>query len=128
ALRDLSQHPREEEKVAGSGESTPFSERTRPLSAAPAAFARQGSATGDSLTGFLPRQRIGPELQLDRLRPVLLAAFEVEVDARARGGPQAAAFPAGGVVVDAPVHILWKQSRWIRQAQRNEAPIDERHD
>src|ERR1700687_2490943 len=64
-----------------------------------------GTSSG-SVPEVLPRQRIGPELQLDRLGPVLLAAFEMEVGARARGGPQAAAFPAGALVVDAPIDVL----------------------
>src|SRR6185503_4116232 len=74
------------------------------------------------------RQRIGPQLQLDGLRPVLLAAFEVEVGPRPRRGPERAPFPARALVVDAAVDVLRELARRPRQAQGDELAVDERQD
>src|ERR1700678_2400391 len=52
------------------------------------------------------RQRIGPHLHLEHFRIGVLAAFAVEIGARAGGGPDAAAFPALGIIVDPAVDIL----------------------
>src|SRR6185436_8901035 len=84
--------------------------------------------TGSAFREFLPRQRIRPQLDLDRLRPVLLAALEVEVHPRARSRPQPSSLPPGFLVVDPAVDVLREEPRRIRQPQDHELAVDERHD
>src|SRR6185503_2491088 len=92
--------------------------------AASGACAFAGSP-GRSGSGCLARERIGPQLQLDRLRPVLLAAFEVEVGPRPGRSPERTPFPSRALVVDAPVDVLRELARRPRQAQREELAVDE---
>src|SRR5260221_7259811 len=76
---------------------------------------------------ILVSQRIGPQLQLVHLRPVLFAAFVMEVGARARSGPERAALPAGLRVVDAPVDVLGEEAERIRHAEVDDLAVDYRH-
>src|SRR5205823_13931342 len=67
--------------------------------------------------GSLARERVRTQLELHDLARRPLAAFHVEGCARTDGRPQASAFPAGGWVVDAPVHPLRVEAEWVRHAQ-----------
>jgi hypothetical protein len=51
-------------------------------------------------------QRIGAQLELHDLRPVLLAAFEVEHGSGRVGRPQRSALPVSTGIVDAPSATL----------------------
>src|SRR5205807_1186006 len=54
-------------------------------------------------------------------------ALVMEVGARARGGPERAAFPAGLGVVDAPVDVLREEAERIRYADVDDLAVDHRH-
>src|SRR5450756_797216 len=71
------------------------------------------------------RQRVGTHLDLEDLRIGLLAAFAVEVGARPRRGPDAAAFPARRCVVDPAIDILGEEAERIRHPQRDEFAVDQ---
>src|SRR6185503_4186105 len=71
----------------------------------------RAASAGD--TSALVRQRIGPQLQLDGSRRVLLAALQMEVGAAAEGGPDFTPFPTSIRIVDAAVHVLGKEAHRI---------------
>src|ERR1700756_1766494 len=77
-----------------------------------------------SLNGLV-RQRIRPQLHLEHLGIGVLAALAVEVRPRARGGPEAAALPAGGGIVDPAVDILGEEAERIRHTEGHELAIDQ---
>ena len=55
---------------------------------------------------LLFRQRVGAELEVVDLGLGALAALHVERRAAAGGGPDPLSLPAGGGIVDAPIHAL----------------------
>ena len=68
-------------------------------------------------------QRIGAQLELHDLRPVLLAAFEVEHGSGRVGRPQRSTLPAGICIVNAPFHPFGEEADGIGHAQIDELPI-----
>src|ERR1041385_8220131 len=73
-------------------------------------------------------ERVGAHLELDDLRAAFLAALAMKERARAGGGPEAAAFPALLLVVDAAVEALWEDAHRIREVQGDELALYERID
>src|SRR5260370_3184130 len=70
-------------------------------------------------------QGVGTHLHLEHLWISLRTALTVKVRACARGGPDAATFPAGRVVVDPAVDILGKEAERIRHPQRDECAMNQ---
>src|SRR5260370_33347416 len=70
-------------------------------------------------------QGVGTHLHLEHLWISLRTALTVKVRARARGGPDAATFPAGRGVVDPAVDILGKEAERIRHPKRDEFAVDQ---
>src|SRR5918999_3876980 len=68
-------------------------------------------------TQALPRQRIGPELEPDRLAGGSLPALHVEGRAGADGGPETAPLPARLRVVDPAVQPLRGEPHRLRDTE-----------
>src|SRR6185437_13143502 len=60
------------------------------------------------------RERIGTNLKVDDLGHCAFSRFAMERRACAPCGPHALALPAGGCVVDPPIHAFREESHWIR--------------
>src|SRR5262249_37561361 len=71
------------------------------------------------------RKRIGPDLDLVDLRPILRAAFIVEDRAAAERRPKPAAFPARVRVIDASVDILGEEAERIGHANVDQLAVDD---
>src|SRR5580700_5688312 len=72
------------------------------------------------------RQRIGPDLNVDRHGRHALAAFLEPGRAVAFRRPQAPALPAGIRIVDAGIKSLGVEAERIRDAQRHHLAVDQR--
>src|SRR5437867_9458157 len=66
------------------------------------------------------RQRVGTKLNFDGPRPVLFAAFEMEIGSAAIGRPQFLTFPPGIRIVDAAINILGEEAHRIRDREIDE--------
>ena len=71
----------------------------------------------------LPRKRIGTKLNFDSPRPILDAAFEMEIGSAAIGLPQSLAFPTAVGIVDAAINILREEAHGIRNGEVDEPAI-----
>jgi hypothetical protein len=69
-----------------------------------ASFQGAGKAGRRTLAALLFRQRVGADLEMDYLAGGAFAAFYVPDYALVVAGPDAAAFPSGGGVIDAAIH------------------------
>src|SRR5580704_7939625 len=72
------------------------------------------------------RQRIGPDLDMDRHGRHALAAFLEPGRAVAFRRPQAPALPAGVRIVDAGIKSLGIKAERVRDAQRHHLAVDQR--
>src|SRR5207302_11223911 len=87
------------------------------------------SAAALTSSGMFPmssrRQRVGAELEVVDLGLGALAAFHVERRAAAGGGPDPPALPAGGGIIDPPVHALDVDAERVGHAQGHKLAVDQ---